>query len=51
MLAQVESLGILGMQGFGVAVEVDLSGGLPGFELVGLPDATAGSMCRPRASR
>ena len=40
MLAQVESLGILGMQGFGVAVEVDLSGGLPGFELVGLPDAT-----------
>ncbi len=39
MLAVAQSLGLVGIDGFGVRVEVNVSGGLPGFELVGLPDA------------
>ena len=39
MLAVAQSLGLAGIDGFGVRVEVNVSGGLPGFELVGLPDA------------
>ncbi len=40
MLARVMSLGISGIDGFPVAVEVDRSGGMPGFDVVGLPDAS-----------
>ena len=40
MLARVMSLGISGIEGFPVTVEVDKSGGMPGFEIVGLPDAS-----------
>ncbi len=39
MLATVLSYGLSGIDGFPVTVEVNLSGGLPVFELVGLPDA------------
>lgn len=39
MLASIESAGILGLTGFRVTVEADLSAGLPHYELVGLPDA------------
>lgn len=39
MLACIESAGILGLTGFRVTVEADLSAGLPHYELVGLPDA------------
>ena len=39
MLAVVNSYGLSGIDGFPVRVEVNVSGGLPGFELVGLPDA------------
>lgn len=39
MYAKVKSLGIFGMDAFGVTVECDLSTGLPRFDLVGLPDA------------
>lgn len=39
MLARVTSFGTDGMDGFAVTVEVNLSGGLPAFEIVGLPDA------------
>lgn len=39
MFAKVSSLGIRGIDGFEVNVEVDISGGLPKFEIVGLPDA------------
>ncbi len=39
MLANVLSYGLSGIDGFPVTVEVNLSGGLPVFELVGLPDA------------
>ncbi len=39
MYAKVKSLGIFGLDAFEVTVECDLSGGLPRFDLVGLPDA------------
>ena len=38
MFAKVDSLGLQGIDGFKVTVEVDLSGGLPKFDIVGLPD-------------
>ena len=39
MLAQVRSLGLTGIGGYEVSVECFVSGGLPAFEMVGLPDA------------
>lgn len=40
MFAKVKSLGILGLNAFEVAVECDISQGLPRFDIVGLPDAS-----------
>lgn len=39
MYAKVKSLGVFGLDAFGVTVECDISSGLPRFDLVGLPDA------------
>ncbi len=39
MYARVCSLGLYGLDGYGVTVEADTSSGLPAFDLVGLPDA------------
>ena len=39
MLARLKSMGLLGVDGFMVEVEADLSQGLPGFDVVGLPGA------------
>ena len=39
MMVTVRSLGLTGISGYGVSVECFLSGGLPGFDVVGLPDA------------
>ncbi|HEX6971089.1 MAG TPA: YifB family Mg chelatase-like AAA ATPase [Limnochordia bacterium] len=38
MLARVRSAALVGLDGFPVDVEVDLSPGLPAFDVVGLPD-------------
>lgn len=38
MYAKVNSLGLFGMNAFLVAVEADISQGLPSFDVVGLPD-------------
>ena len=38
MFAEVNSLGVYALAGFPVRVEADVSGGLPQFSLVGLPD-------------
>ncbi|MBI2844006.1 MAG: YifB family Mg chelatase-like AAA ATPase [Armatimonadetes bacterium] len=38
MLAQVNSSAVLGIDAYIVEVEVDISGGLPRFDIVGLPD-------------
>jgi magnesium chelatase family protein len=38
MLAQVKSCSIYGLESFLVDVEVDISNGLPAFDIVGLPD-------------
>jgi magnesium chelatase family protein len=40
MLAVTHSCALSGVDGFSVRVEVNLSGGMPMFEVVGLPDAT-----------
>lgn len=40
MLAVVRSIGIMGLEGHIVDVEVDISPGLPGFDIVGLPNAS-----------
>ena len=37
MFASLNSMGLLGVDGFMVQVEADLSQGLPGFDVVGLP--------------
>ena len=39
MVATIRSLGLFGIGGYEVRVEISLSGGLPQFDLVGLPDA------------
>ena len=39
MLSKIISSGILGINGYIIDVEVDLSNGLPAFDLVGLPDS------------
>ena len=39
MFASLKSMGLRGIDGFMVDVEADLSQGLPGFDVVGLPDA------------
>ncbi len=38
MLAKINSVAVIGLAAEKVEVEVDLSGGLPGFMIVGLPD-------------
>lgn len=47
MFTSVHSLGLFGMETFLVETECDLSGGLPRFDIVGLPD-TAVSEARER---
>jgi magnesium chelatase family protein len=39
MVSRVYSMGLYGMDAFAVEVEADISVGLPGFDVVGLPDA------------
>ena len=39
MVTTVRSLGLGGVSGYEVTVECMLSGGLPAFDIVGLPDA------------
>ena len=39
MLAKAYTVGLLGVDGFDVTVEADITGGLPAFDIVGLPDA------------
>jgi magnesium chelatase family protein len=51
LLAKVPSGAVLGVDGYPVHVEVDVSAGLPSFEVVGLPDAaTRESRERVRAA-
>lgn len=47
MFARVMSLGLFGIKAYKVMVEADISGGLPRFDIVGLPD-TAVSESRER---
>ena len=38
MFASINSLGVSGVGGYGVTVEVNIASGLPGFYMVGLTD-------------
>lgn len=38
MLAKVKSVGLFGINGYVIDIEVDISNGLPGFDIVGLAD-------------
>ena len=40
MLSITKSMSLLGLEGYLVSVQVDVSGGLPGWEIVGLPDTS-----------
>lgn len=51
MLANVNSFGLNGLSGYKIDVEVDISLGLPGYDIVGLPDtAVKESKGRVRAA-
>lgn len=51
MFAKVKSLGLFGMDSYLIEVEADISTGLPGFDIVGLPDtAVKESRDRVRAA-
>lgn len=39
MLSKIKSYGLMGIDGFAVSVEVYVSGGIPAYDTVGLPDA------------
>ena len=39
MISHLNSLGLNGINGYPVSVECFISSGLPGFDIVGLPDA------------
>jgi len=39
MICSVNTLGVNGIQGNAISVECYISNGLPGFDIVGLPDA------------
>ncbi len=39
MFAKIKSSGLIGINGYIINVEVDIANGMPGFEIVGLPDA------------
>ena len=39
MLAKINSYGLAGLDGYKIDVEVDINSGLPGYDVVGLPDA------------
>ena len=40
MLLKVRTCGLMGIDGYMVDVQTDLSNGMPAFNIVGLPDAT-----------
>lgn len=39
MFSRIKSVGIFGIDSYMIEIEADVSGGLPGFDIVGLPDA------------
>lgn len=40
MLSIVKSMSLIGLEGYLVSVQVDISSGMPGWEIVGLPDTS-----------
>ena len=51
MLSKINSFGLQGIDGYSVSVEIDINNGLPGMDIVGLPDtATKESKERVRSA-
>ena len=48
MLASVRTAAVFGIEAVAVSVEVDVSFGLPGLVMVGLPDAARRRRASPR---
>ena len=40
MFSRIDSIGLFGLDSYMIEIEADVSGGLPNFDIVGLPDAT-----------
>ncbi len=40
MFSRIESIGLFGLDSYMIEIDADVSGGLPNFDIVGLPDAT-----------
>ena len=40
MFSRIKSIGLFGLNSYMIEIEADVSGGLPNFDIVGLPDAT-----------
>ena len=51
MYAKLMSAGLYGINAYLVSVETDLSKGLPGFDVVGLPDAAVKESRRAKQER
>lgn len=39
MFSKISSIGLAGLNAFVLTIEIDITPGLPGFDIVGLPDA------------
>lgn len=39
-ISKINAIGLMGIDGFAVDVQTDISNGYPGFEIIGLPDAS-----------
>ena len=40
MFAKIKSVGLFGIESYMIDIEADVTGGLPAFDIVGLPDAS-----------
>ncbi len=45
MMGHVRSMGLRGLDGYEISVECYITNGLPGFDVVGLPDAAVMEAC------
>ena len=48
MMGHVRSMGLRGLDGYEISVECYITNGLPGFDVVGLPDAAVKEAREPK---
>lgn len=49
MFAKIISVGLFGMEAYMTGVEADISGGMPRFDVVGLPDTAVSESAKESA--